>query len=267
MKISLDHSLHYEIVAQLKPEGPIERFQARHASCGSPVILHRFPLGDVDLEAVQRDIQRFAQIRDPRLPLLTDAWVSNGSFEFAWIAHDKWELQAREARVELEQLPRGYIHQVATQTLSALRVLHENSLAHQGFEAPCFTVLPGGLVFLKRPGMLVRLLSSLENDGRFGGGFQLASNLYSQDVAQWACLVATVAGGIDILTAEERDVTGVTMATIERARGAIRSNVADRALQVLLNTALDAWEPDGRGFENAAQAWDELCKSFPGEET
>lgn len=249
--------------------GSIERSKATVKSTGSQIYFHRIDKATnlISLEDLFSKINSFCRVRDPRVPMLTDAWEDEGSIEFVLLEQEGVALNSPESRQILKRLNRNFGFEVTYQTLATIAALHDQNATHRHIMKEAFIVHETGLIYLKDHGLLGRI-NKILNDERDGGdgvtSFQLASNLSGFDVADWACMVASILLGESILDPSHRlERENVEPEAVAMAQKQITKSMNDNAISKFLVKCLQSRADTVGGFDNASDA----LKAFPVEET
>lgn len=258
-----DRSDHYDLGEPLEKVGRTQRHAGRERSTGARVVLHRVDLAglNADHDAIFSDLAQEAQVRDPHVPPLIDAWSSS---EELWYVRREFEgepLTAAAARKRLRAFGRDYLDELTYQTLRGLAALHDHIVSHKYVSARCYVVMESGLVVLRDTGLWRRINERAVKGGAGGFHVSLVANLARRDVAAWAAMIAAFATGREFRLIEDDD--GVLTATPEDVKvmnQVVESNVDNEPFARMLVKAFEAFtNHEGGGFESAGEA----LHSFP----
>lgn len=252
----------YQVVQPMEPHGIVYRFAAREKQFGAPVVIHRVDFAEHGFEpdAVTVPVARWGNLRDARLPLMIDAWTNEDSATWVLVEHAGVPLASSGATELLSGLEGGAARQAVFQSLSALAVLHEPSLSHRSLRADCFSVSPGGVVLLSNWGLDGRLTADADSKAD-SAAFTLSANYQSHDLASWAFAIGGVLLDRPLAVESELAVAAPVPDVVERARDALRKDLADKALAKLLGDCMEIRASDRPVYDNAVEA---LAAAFPG---
>lgn len=188
----------YELV-QLLGKGPRhEVYQAYETSLGAPCVIHRLEVGRVpnpsERQTLLSVVNRYARFDHPRVPHLMDAWLEETSVV---------AVEARPAAVPFDTGAanpfRGSLRsrpeEVFETSLQILSGLHHVGAYHCSLTFTCFGIGPMDRIYLLDSGIdnaLVKQLQGLEVDGLY----DLSTNLFAVDLADWAFHFTTAFSGV-----------------------------------------------------------------------
>ncbi len=261
--MSSDRANLYEMVGSLPTAGDTHRAEARVRSSGARVILHRIEVDDPGaLDVISGPLQRFAAIRDPRIPRVIDAWQTDNYIFYVTLEYFGEPLRSPASRHIFKGRNQNFIFQAAYQTLSALAALHDQVTTHRNVNVDCFLVTKTGLIFMQNHGLAFRVsrMVAVTSSLKSPDGILLASNLMGFDVADWAAMIASMVAGVPILDPSLFIDSSPVPEQVSLAAKQIKQLVIDKTLADFLVRALQARANETGGFENAVEALAEFNK-------
>ena len=261
-----DHSHFYEVLDSLETVGVVSRVRARIRSTGVPVIINR--LGEDFVQRAEMkivtDLKRWGPVRNPRLPLLIDAWQCDGRIEFAMIEQKGIALNDRDGHLAFAHSRLGVTMEVVFQTLMALSALQDAGVSHETLRARCFEVLKDGTITMRGHGLLERLNSHTKSKGTEAEGtFVLSSNLMRHDVGDWALAVGECLSGKMLADLDGLATPLLSPPVFENAKTEIRRAITDKSLADFVVRALGCRGIQEAEFDSALDARKAFQREFP----
>lgn len=236
--------------------------EATELSLGTPVVYHIVRLPGELTETLRTRIESallpFAQVRHPRLPLLSDAWIEDAKREVHYVF-----LGPICQPLSIEA-PGPFANEAMRFTamedsLDALAALHDLEIPHGLFRPECLGVSPDGYLHLVSPGFGHRLVDLAREDPerQMAVALTLSSNTAMRDVAEWANSVVSMMLGRPLLNYDFDDWDDNELRRAASAMAELFG--ASGRLEVMLR-CLAGRTVEAKGFANARQAYDALAK-------
>ncbi|MDX1973516.1 MAG: hypothetical protein SFY68_13380 [Candidatus Sumerlaeia bacterium] len=256
----------YTITGEPETRVHIQRVSAQVTEVGTPVYLHTIQLAGKELEALEffASIQTFTNVRDPRVPMLIDAWQEGTGVQFVTLELNGFPIDSSEAQGILSSHGNQLLDEIGYQTLATLAVLHSQNATHRRVRKEVFAVHETGFIFMKDCGLLDRLqnLASQQFDDA-PGGMLLASNLAAYDVVDWAAMMATMITRVPILDPSRRKSEEELLPEeVDQAQRQLIQLMGETPMAIFLNKCLQARADNVPVFDQAGDA----LKHYPGKE-
>ncbi|MCB2154310.1 hypothetical protein KQI84_05450 [bacterium] len=261
-----DHSNFYEVLDALDTVGVISRVKARIRTSGAPVLIYRLPEEGSSKHEVKilNDLKRWGTVRNPRLPMMIDAWQADGRIEYAQIEYSGTSLNDPAGHGPLMNSRRGLEMEVVWQSLNAIRALHDASVSHEHLRRDSFEILRDGTVYLRDNGLLHCLNSQLAKGGSQSDiGFMLSSNLMRHDVGDWALTITECLSGQSLANLDDLETPLLPPHIYEGAVTQLRRTFKEPDLANFMERALACRGKEEPEFGNAIDARKAFEKEFP----
>lgn len=258
----------YEVGEEEGSVGYVKRFQAVVKATDTKVYFHQLEFNPdrVDEDDLLGKIIGFSGFRDPRVTSFIDAWHHDNIVEFVTLEQEGVGLNTDQGRQIFKNKQKDFGFEIAYQSLAGLAVMHQANATHRDVKKECFIIHETGMVFLKDTGILKQLNDFLDPevfDINEGTQFMLASNLSGFDVADWACMIASIVLGKSLLDPSLRMPNDeIQPEQVGVAQSQLMEEMGTNPFSLFLKKCMQSRADNVGGFDNAKEA----IAKFPIEE-